>query len=249
MEISNKPTIVFLGTGGHIAPGVIKELLLKYNILGVSRNSLLIETEGYEGIRFDFEKNNYESIKNLIERIYSKYGPNVKGFVFNFYYGYPTKPDALRDDNIVRACMGIFGKQMQLIDSIYEVFDSSVSLILISSMYANINPKYKNYENNNDFNALLYGSMKAAFEKGGKWFISYKRRNNIRINILRLGAFPNNSIQKSNPKFIDNLKKSTEMNSIGSPQDIVSALEFLVSDGSKYCQGSTLTIDGGWSIS
>ena len=91
--------------------------------------------------------------------------------------------------------------------------------------------------------------MKAAFEKGGKWFISYKRRNNIRINILRLGAFLNNSIQKLNPKFIDNLKKSTEMNSIGVPQDIVSALEFLVSDGSKYCQGSTLTIDGGYSIS
>ena len=41
--------------------------------------------------------------------------------------------------------MGIFGKQMQLIDSIYEIFDSSVSLILISSMYANLNPKYKNH--------------------------------------------------------------------------------------------------------
>ncbi len=249
MNISNKPAIVFFGTGGHIAPGVIKELLLKYNILGVSRNSLLKETEGYEGIRFDFEESNYESIKDLIERIHSKYGPNIKGFVFNFYYGYPAKPDALRDENILRACMGIFGKQMQLIDSIYEVFDSSVSLILISSMYANLNPKYENYENNNDFNALLYGAMKAAFEKGGKWFISYKRRNNIRINILRLGAFPNNSVQKLNPKFIDNLKKSTEINSIGSPQDIISALEFLVSDGSKYCQGSTLTIDGGWSIS
>ena len=55
MKISNKPTIVF-GTGGHIAPVVIKELLLKYNILGISRNSLLMEAEGYEGIRFDFEK-------------------------------------------------------------------------------------------------------------------------------------------------------------------------------------------------
>ena len=128
-----------MGTGGHIAPVVIKELL-KYNILGISRNSLLMEAEGYEGIRFDFEKSNFESIKNLIERIYSKYGPNIK-VCFNFYYGYPTKPDDLRDDNILKACMGIFGKQMQLIDSIYEIFDSSVSLILISSMYANLNPK------------------------------------------------------------------------------------------------------------
>tara|TARA_B100000161_G_scaffold220224_1_gene165459 strand:- start:2621 stop:3370 length:750 start_codon:yes stop_codon:yes gene_type:complete len=249
MTITQKPTIVFLGTSGHIAPVVIKELLKNYNILGISRNASLRKTDGYEGIEFDFEKSNYESIKNLINLIYSKYGSSIKGFIFNFYYGYPEEPDNLNDENILKACMGIFGKQMQLIDSIYEVFKSSLSLILISSMYSNLNPKYKNYENNKDFNALLYGSMKAAFEKGGKWFISYKRGSKIRLNILRLGPFPNYSVQKLKPKFIKNLSKNTELNSIGYPEDIVSALEFLLSERSKYCQGSTVTIDGGWSIS
>ena len=33
MNISKKPTIVFLGTSGHIAPVVIKELIKNYNIL------------------------------------------------------------------------------------------------------------------------------------------------------------------------------------------------------------------------
>ena len=116
-------------------------------------------------------------------------------------------------------------------------------------MYANSNPVLENYEQKEDFNALLYGSMKAALEKGSKWFISYNQKKNIRINIIRLGPFPSIKIQKKQKTFINNLKNNTSTNTIGEPTDIVGAIEFLISEKSKFCQGSTLTIDGGWSIS
>ena len=250
MEDSQKPIIVFLGSGGHIAPKVIEELLFSFDIVGISRNSKnYSEKKGFVGFEFNFEENNFESIKSLINKIYLDYGDRIIGFVFNFYYGYPEKPDSLNDKSIFDACMGIFGKQMQIIKSIIDQFDSYLSIIILSSMYANSNPVMQNYEQKSDFNALLYGSMKAALEKGSKWFISYNQESKIRINIIRLGPFPNNNVQKKQKTFISNLKNNTSTNTIGEPKDIVGAIEFLISKKSKFCQGSILTIDGGWSIS
>tara|TARA_Y100001970_G_C14228465_1_gene857143 strand:+ start:156 stop:914 length:759 start_codon:yes stop_codon:yes gene_type:complete len=245
----SKPIAIFLGSGGHLGPKVINDLLNTYNIIGISRTAeTIINHVGYKGINFDFEQTNEKSIKKLIKKIFLENGTNISGFIVSFYYGYPKNPNDLSDESIIRACMGIFGRQMQIINAIAQECNSNISIILISSMYANLSPKYDIYEEEQDFNALLYGSMKSALERGGKWFVAFNQKNNLRINVLRLGAFPNNSVQINKPKFIKALEDQTIPKRIGKPKDISGAIEFLLSDKSEYCQGSTITIDGGWTI-
>ena len=57
-------------------------------------------------------------------------------------------------------------------------------------MYGKVAPNPSNYIDQNEVNALLYGSMKAALIQASKWLSSLLGKEYIRVNSVSFGAFP-----------------------------------------------------------
>lgn len=96
----------------------------------------------------------------------------------------------------------------------------------------------------------LYGSTKSAINNLTKSLASEYSKNNIRINAIKPG-FTKTSFFK---KFKNEKKKlykwtieRTPMRKWGEAEEVADLVVFLISDKSKYLNGETINIDGGWS--
>ncbi len=124
----------------------------------------------------------------------------------------------------------------------------NASIINISSMYGSIIPDPYLYENTGLNNPPHYGVAKAALEHYSKYASVNLAKYGIRVNTISPGPFPNRSIIKKFPKFIERLKKKNPLNRIGKPEDIITSILFLASPNSKFVTGSNIPIDGGWKL-
>lgn len=66
----------------------------------------------------------------------------------------------------------------------------------------------------------------------------------IRVNSVSPGGIENHQPDF----FVQNYEKNTPLNRMAMPMDVVSAVEFLISDKSKYITGINLAVDGGWTL-
>ena len=115
-------------------------------------------------------------------------------------------------------------------------------------MYGTSIPKPENYLSYPEMNnPPHYGVTKAALIHYTKYAARYFAKHNIRVNSISPGPFPDKYVQKK-IKFISNLKRCVPLNRIGYPEDLKTALLFLISSNSSYVTGINLNIDGGWSI-
>ena len=103
------------------------------------------------------------------------------------------------------------------------------------------------YPKNINPNPVEYGAGKAGLNQMVKYFSSYYGKNNIRINAIVPGPFPNvTKAANNNKKFLSNLKNSTMLKRFGKPIETAKPTIFLLSDASSYMTGHSLIVDGGW---
>ena len=115
-------------------------------------------------------------------------------------------------------------------------------------MYGSIIPDPNIYGKSGLDNPPYYGVSKAALEHYGKYASVNLAKYGIRVNTISPGPFPNKTIIKKYPKFIQNLKKKNPMYKIGAPKDIITSVLFLSSPYSSFITGSNIPIDGGWKL-
>ena len=243
----NRKAVLVLGASGNLGPSIINGLLRDYLVIGISRKASKANLlDNYKGIDFDIENGTLDEVRGLINSLFIEY--EITGAIINFYYGYPSSPESLADESIVKACMGIYGKQMQFLQALFTSAKKELSIVVISSMYASTPPVWDTYCAPTQFNALVYGSMKSALEQGCKWLLSYYSQYRIRLNILRLGPFPGQMVKLENPEFIQRLSSQTLVDRVGLGDDIVGLVRLLLSGEGSFINGSTITVDGGWRI-
>lgn len=121
------------------------------------------------------------------------------------------------------------------------------SIVMFASMYGLVSPKMEMYPKNINPNPIEYGAGKAGLNQMVKYFSSYYGKNNIRINAIVPGPFPNiTKAANNNKKFLSNLKNSTMLKRFGKPIETAKPTIFLLSDASSYMTGHSLIVDGGW---
>ncbi len=121
------------------------------------------------------------------------------------------------------------------------------SIVMFASMYGLVSPKMEMYPKNINPNPVEYGAGKAGLNQMVKYFSSYYGKNNIRINAIVPGPFPNiTKAANNNKKFLSNLKNSTMLKRFGKPIETAKPTIFLLSDASSYMTGHSLIVDGGW---
>ena len=249
--MDKRQTIILIGPNGYFGKVILNKLIEKYYVIGISRNasSTYLADCGhkyYFPLDIDLRNFNEKELLKEVNNLLIKKNSNLHGIVNNGYFGYPERSDSINVSEVHLAAEGIFGIQMRLILNFKEILHKGSSIVNISSMYGVIAPNQENYTEKNKINALLYGSMKAALIQGSRWLSSIYGKDNIRVNSVSFGPFPQEEIQKNDPEFIKKLSKQTHLKRIGKPEETTGIIMFLLSDNSSYITGANIKVDGGW---
>ena len=95
-------------------------------------------------------------------------------------------------------------------------------------------------------NPVEYGVGKAGIQQLTRYLAVHYGKRSVRCNAISPGPFPNPSVQREEPAFIDRLSKKVPLGRVGQAPEIAGAVAFLLSDTSTFITGQNLAVDGGW---
>ena len=119
------------------------------------------------------------------------------------------------------------------------------SIIQLSSIYGVVAQDQQVYKGTTMKESMTYSIIKGGINNYTRQMASYYGKFGIRCNALCPGG-----IQTSDhtTKFIKNYKNRVPLGRFCKASDVASAALFLSSDASSYITGSTIMVDGGWTI-
>ena len=99
-------------------------------------------------------------------------------------------------------------------------------------------------------NAPSYTATKCAVESLTKSMASCWAEHKVRVNCISPGFIEGKTLNKilKEEDDIENIKGRIPLKRFGSPEEVVGAIIFLASNKSSYITGSTIFVDGGYSI-
>jgi len=121
------------------------------------------------------------------------------------------------------------------------------NIINIGSIWGVSAPKFETYLEMDIGPSLMTSVCKAGVSQFSKYLSARESKYNININTLSPGWFPRKG-KKARNDYMKMITKDIPQKKIGKLTDLVSAINFLISTGSKYFTGQTVKIDGGHSV-
>ncbi|HEU4550631.1 MAG TPA: SDR family oxidoreductase [Rhizomicrobium sp.] len=116
------------------------------------------------------------------------------------------------------------------------------SIVNIASMYGQVSPDARLYDDPAGQSPFHYGPAKAGLIQLTRHLAAQLGRENIRVNALVPGPFP----AAAPPAFAERLAQRTMLGRPGRPAEIGGPLLFLSSPAASFITGAALTVDGGW---
>lgn len=117
------------------------------------------------------------------------------------------------------------------------------ALLFISSIYGVSGPDQSLYSHIHGFEKpITYSAAKSSVLGIMSYLSSYLRDTPIRSNALTLGAIGpiNDSV------FVHKYLSKIQSSHLGDFNDVINAITFMCSDSSKYLNGTTIVLDGGY---
>lgn len=120
------------------------------------------------------------------------------------------------------------------------------SIVQFSSMYGMVSPDPNMY-GNQPVNPIDYGVAKAGVLQMVRYQAVMLAKDNVRVNAIVPGPFPNPAGQGADAGFCARLCAKVPLGRVGKAEEIAGAVVFLASDASSFVTGTQIVIDGGWS--
>lgn len=120
------------------------------------------------------------------------------------------------------------------------------SQVLFSSMYGSVSPDPRVYESPMTPNPIEYGVGKAGIQQMARYLAVHFGPKNVRVNSISPGPFPNPTIQREKPDFVERLTQKVPLARVGQAHEIAGSVAFLLADASSFITGQNLAVDGGW---
>lgn len=117
----------------------------------------------------------------------------------------------------------------------------SASIINIGSIYGELGPDWRLYENTAMANPAAYAASKGGLLQLTRW-LATTLAPQVRVNSISPGG-----IARGQPaQFVERYVARTPLSRMASEDDFRGAIAYLASDLSKYVTGQNLSVDGGW---
>lgn len=251
MELTGK-TIFVSGASGRLGIGLIRELL---NVgaevfAGVRTHEgagHLIESLGGDldqrrVIQLDVSK---ESDVGQAELLIRSRCDSLDGLVNLAAVSNPAHSVELKPEDFMRTfevnCLGSFLQTLMA----ERLMTKGGSIVLLSSIYASVAPRFEVYKDLTKPNAVDYGMSKAGVEQLARYEAMRLTSKQIRVNAIRLG--PALGVEDNTDKnLIEAVSKNIPLGRWANPHDFAASVKFLLSQDSEFMTGSVLTLDGGW---
>jgi NAD(P)-dependent dehydrogenase (short-subunit alcohol dehydrogenase family) len=120
------------------------------------------------------------------------------------------------------------------------------SVVQISSMYGIVSPDPRMYGDSKQNSAPYYGAAKAGMLQLTRYLAVHLASDQIRVNAIAPGPFPQPTVIQSNPAFCQKLVEKVPLGRLGGADELAGPLLFLASSASSFVTGITLPVDGGW---
>ena len=118
------------------------------------------------------------------------------------------------------------------------------NVILIGSMYGLVSSYPDAYEGICAASPVSYHALKGGIIHMTRHLASYWAADDIRVNCLSPGPFPNPDTAPQ--AMVDRLCEKLPMKRMGVNHELKGAIVFLASEASSYMTGQNMVIDGGW---
>lgn len=155
----------------------------------------------------------------------------------------PQQFDEAFDLAVKAAWSGMVAARPGLLASVAA--GGSPSVVNIASMYGVVAPDLAMYATEEGRNPPFYGAAKAALLQLTRYAAAELGAEGIRVNAITPGPFPAPAAQED-AAFVAELSRRTMTGTIGTPEDLATALLFLASPHSRFVTGSNVVVDGGW---
>lgn len=119
-----------------------------------------------------------------------------------------------------------------------------LSIVNISSIYGVVAPDFTIYENTPMTMPVEYAAIKSGLLHLNKYVVKYVNDSDFRINSVSPGGVFDNQPET----FLEAYKEKTFGAGMLKPSDMVGAIIFLLSDGSRYITGQNIIVDDGFSL-
>ena len=149
----------------------------------------------------------------------------------------------------LKEMLGVFGAPFLLTESLLKLLRKSNSgnIINVGSVWGTHAPRFDVYKKMNIGPTPIIAAGKAALIQYTKFIAVRESKHNIRANCLIPGWFPRKGkIERKD--YIKSITKNIPNKRIGNLYDLVSSINFLLSDTNDYYNGQSLYVDGGYSI-
>lgn len=247
--------ITIFGASGHIGTALTLGMVESgATVLAVARDLKKLENLKNEALGMPGQLiyavsdiHDYSTVERVVQKFQSEFG-EISGCVNNAHQSVGN-PRFLKSDqkNISDSLKYLTSMiiNTQFIGKLMIDNRTPGSIVNISSMYSLVSPKPYVYEGMSEYgNPPIYGAIKAGINQFTRYAAVHLAPSGIRVNSISPGAFPSQTEDKKH--FITRLEKEIPLGRIGIPQEIVSGLNFLLSNSSSYITGTNLVIDGGW---
>ena len=121
---------------------------------------------------------------------------------------------------------------------------ASGSIVNLGSMYGVVGSYPDAYEGLVSASPVSYHALKGGIVHMTRHLAAYWARDNIRVNCLSPGPFPN--FGKVPAEMVERLCGKSPMGRMGLPYELKGTLLLLASDAGSYITGQNILIDGGW---
>ncbi len=243
------------GAGGHLGRGMACALVARgadVLLIGRTRDSLEATAEvavgpGRTAIEVA-DATSAEGVEAALDHLESFAG-NVRGWVNNAYAGAGGRLLDVTQQDVSRTLESALGGVLLCVQRVSRRMISTGSpgsIVNVASMYGVVSPQPAAYAEHPQFhNPPAYGAAKAGVIQLTRYAACELASENIRVNALSPGAFPNPVVQQESG-FIQELERRIPLQRIGRPAELGGPLVFLLSDASSYMTGQNLVVDGGW---
>lgn len=257
-NLGNKNAIV-TGGYGHLGKGIVHALLscgCNVIVAGRSKEKFMdaFPNNSENNLHFqEIDIMSSESIETCFSLVHKRFG-NIDILINNAHSAKGSSQENMSDEDWNYTMDGVVGSTHKSIRTIipYMKQQKAGKIINITSMYGIVSPDfeilYKGDNCEKYTNPPHYGAAKAAMIQLTKYYAVLLGKNNIYVNAISPGPFPNPTIQKENTEFINKLKNKNPLKRIGTPDDIAGIVALLSSSASDFITGQTFQVDGGWTI-
>jgi NAD(P)-dependent dehydrogenase (short-subunit alcohol dehydrogenase family) len=117
------------------------------------------------------------------------------------------------------------------------------SIVSLASIYGSLAPQFDVYEGTDMTMPPAYSAIKGGIINFGRYLAAYFGPSGVRVNTVSPGGIKNGQADA----FVERYEHKTPLKRMGQPEDVASAVAFLLSNQASYITGQDLVVDGGWS--